>query len=201
MTLAELDTEGLNEGSSQILSNNIFWTENWNTTSSWGGYHLHLSNVSRNSFQFDARNDEKLDEAIFSPYNTQLLSRQQPSLRVSIYGITGVIALPPLLIPLILPATLMIIKQKWLFQITTLIITLVYKTLMVHLFRLGKGAGVSISHHSYHHPGGTEDVRIDLQILQSWETKINNFRGQAEVCGFYTSVLQDPLQIINPSYL
>lgn len=36
---------------------------------------------------------------------------------------------------------------------------------------------------------------MDLRVLRSWEgTKINDFRGQAEVLrGFYTSVLQDPL--------
>lgn len=40
-----------------------------------------------------------------------------------------------------------------------------------------------------------EDVRTDLRILVLQEgTKINDFRGQAEVLrGFYTSLLQDPL--------
>ena len=145
---------------------------------------------------FDARNNEELDEANLSPYNTRLSSRQQ-----------------------FIPQGLNL-RDNWSHTTPAFIdssnsinhsddnqaemtipgnypdIILVYKTLM-GLFFLDRAMERGFLSHTTLTTirEELENVKIDLQILRSWEgTKIDNFRGQAEILrGFYTSVLQDPL--------
>ena len=143
---------------------------------------------------FDARKEDKRDEAITSPYNTRFSSHQQPKPTALNLGDNwsdstpafvdhsnsasqsnlGAMTIPGNyhnIIPLYKPST-----NAFLLDRPRERVFLTHTTLTTIVEEL-------------------ENVKTDLWVLVSWEgTKINDFRGQAEVLhGFYTHILRDPL--------
>ena len=133
---------------------------------------------------FDARKDNKLDEAIISPYRTRSSSHQQ-SMHLNL-GDNWSDSTPAsidssnsartsgnhhyVILMLKKPSNACLLDRarERVFLTHTTLTTIVDEL---------------------------EDVKTDLRVLASWEgTKIDSLRAQSELLrGFYTSVLQDPL--------